>query len=90
MKFTYPLIAAVVLSVAGMTVHAEDAKATKAKPYPLKKCVVSDEELGGGDMKPYVWTYKGQEIKMCCKDCKKDFLKNPDKYMAKIAAAEKK
>jgi YHS domain-containing protein len=90
MKFTYSLIAAVVLSVAGMTVHADDAKATKAKPYPLKKCVVSDEELGGGDMKPYVWTYKGQEIKMCCKYCKKDFMKNPDKYMKKIAAAEKK
>jgi YHS domain-containing protein len=51
---------------------------------------VSDEDIGGGDMKPYVWVYKGQEIKMCCKDCKKDFMKDPDKYMKKIAAAEKK
>lgn len=90
MKFTYPLIAAVVLSVAGMTLHAEDAKSEKAKPYPLKKCIVSDEEIGGGDMKPYVFNYKGQEIKLCCKDCKKDFMKDPDKYMKKIAAAEKK
>jgi YHS domain-containing protein len=90
MKFTYSLITAVVLSVAGMTVHADDTKAAKAKPYPLKKCVVSDEAIGDGDMKPYVWVYKGQEIKMCCKDCKKDFMKDPDKYMKKIAAAEKK
>ncbi|MGZ5545062.1 MAG: hypothetical protein ACXWIU_10340, partial [Limisphaerales bacterium] len=59
-------------------------------PYPLKKCVVSDEDIGGGDMKPYVWVYKGQEVKMCCKDCKKDFMKDPDKYMKKIATAEKK
>jgi YHS domain-containing protein len=91
MKLIYPIVAAVVLSVAGMAVHAEDAKTDKkAKPYPLKKCVVSDEDIGGGDMKPYVWVYKGQEIKMCCKDCKKDFMKDPEKYMKKIAAAEKK
>jgi YHS domain-containing protein len=90
MRFTYTLVAAVALSIAGMTLHAEDAKADKkAKPYPLKKCVVSDEDIGGGDMKPYVWVYKGQEIKMCCKDCKKDFMKEPEKYMKKLANAQK-
>jgi hypothetical protein len=89
MKLIYPIFAAVALTVAGLNVHAEDAKAEKAKPYPLKKCVVSDEALGSGDMKPYVFNYKGQEIKLCCKDCKKDFTKNSDKYMKKIAEAEK-
>ena len=88
MKLIYPIVAAVVLSVAGMTLHAEDAKTDKkAKPYPLTKCVVSDEAIGGGDMKPYVWVYKGQEIKMCCKDCKKDFDKEPAKYLKKIEEA---
>jgi hypothetical protein len=63
--------------------------AEKAKPYPLKKCVVSDEDLGSmGD--PYVFTHKGQEVKLCCKGCLKDFNKNPDKFVKKMAAAEKK
>ncbi len=64
-----------------------DAKA-KAKPYPLKTCVVSDEKLGEMG-KPYVFTYEGQEIKLCCKDCLKKFKNDPKKYLAKIADAEK-
>jgi len=37
-----------------------------------------------------VFTYNNQEVKLCCKSCKKDFDKNPDKYIAKIRAADKK
>jgi hypothetical protein len=65
-------------------------KAVKAKPYLLKTCVVSDEALGGTMGEPYVFTYKGQEIKMCCKDCRKEFDKNPAKFMKKLEAAQKK
>jgi YHS domain-containing protein len=68
----------------------------KVKPYPLKTCVVSGEKLGEMG-KPVTLVYKGQEMKFCCKDCVKDFKKNPDKYIkklaeeqAKAAAAEKK
>jgi YHS domain-containing protein len=39
--------------------------------------------------KPYVFVYKGQEVKLCCKMCKADFDKNPDKYIAKIRKADK-
>lgn len=67
---------------------ATAAKAAKA--YPLKTCIVSDEKLGGDMGEPYVFTYKGQEIKMCCKDCRKDFDKNPTKYIKKLEAAAKK
>ena len=71
-------------------VEKEPAKNTvKAKPYLLKTCIVSNERLGEMGA-PYVFTYKGQEIKMCCKDCKKDFDKNPAKFIKKLAAAEKK
>jgi len=28
--------------------------------------------------------YKGQTIAFCCKDCVKDFKKDPDKYLAKM------
>ena len=58
----------------------------KAKPYPLDTCVVSGEKLGEmGDA--YVFTCEGQEVKMCCKNCFKDFNKDPDKYIKKINEA---
>ena len=38
--------------------------------------------------KPYVFTYEGQEVQLCCKDCKKDFDKDPAKYIKKIEAAK--
>jgi YHS domain-containing protein len=65
-------------------------KVQKAKPYPLKTCIVSGEKLGGDMGDPYVFTYQGQEFKLCCKDCKKDFDKEPAKFTKKLAAAEKK
>jgi YHS domain-containing protein len=64
-------------------------KDAKLKPYPLDKCVVSGEKLGEMG-KPVVYEYKGREIKFCCKDCIKDFKKNPDKYVKKIEEAEAK
>jgi|ERR1035437_3449313 YHS domain-containing protein len=67
--------------------HAGDAKS--AKPYTLKTCIVSDEKFGGDMDKPYVFVYQGQEIKLCCKDCKKKFDKEPAKYIKKLAEAQK-
>lgn len=69
--------------------HAEDKKETKAKPYKLDKCIVSDEKLGEMG-KPFVFTYEGQEIKLCCKSCQKDFKKDPAKYLKKLKEAEAK
>jgi hypothetical protein len=67
--------------------HATNAKVA-AKPYPLKTCIVSDEKLGEMG-KPYVFVHEGQEIKLCCKDCLKDFNKEPAKYIKKLAEAQK-
>ena len=67
--------------------HAEEKKEAKAKPYPLDKCAVTDESLGSMG-KPYVFTHEGQEVKLCCKSCLKDFNKDSKKYMKKIADAE--
>jgi len=61
----------------------------KLKPYTLKTCVVSGEKLGEMG-KPYVFDYKGREIKLCCKGCLKDFKKDPAKYIKKIEEAEAK
>jgi YHS domain-containing protein len=60
-----------------------------AKPYPLKTCPVSGEELGKMG-EPYRFSYKGQEIKLCCKSCEKEFNKEPDKYLKKLAAGAAK
>lgn len=60
----------------------------KAKPYPLDTCLVSGEKLGEMG-KAYEFDYKGQQIKLCCKDCLKDFNKDPQKYLKKLAAGNK-
>lgn len=70
--------------------NAAEKKAEKAKPYPLETCPVSDEKFGGDMGEPYVFVHEGQEIKLCCKPCLKDFNKNPGKYMKKITKAQKK
>lgn len=60
----------------------------KPKPDLLKICPVSGDKLGEMG-KPFVFVYKGQEVKLCCPECKKDFDKNPNKYMKLIRAADK-
>ncbi len=39
---------------------------------------------------PFVYNYKGREIKFCCKGCLKDFNKDPQKYIKLIDEAEAK
>jgi YHS domain-containing protein len=60
----------------------------KAKPDLLTTCPVSGEKLGEMG-KPFTFTYKNQEVKLCCKGCKKDFDKNPEKYLKFVRAADK-
>jgi YHS domain-containing protein len=79
------LIAA--FAAAPLAGFAAEKKDDKAKPYPLETCVVSGEKLGSGDMKAYTFVHEGQEVKLCCKSCLKDFKKEPAKYMKKIQEA---
>lgn len=55
-----------------------------AKPYPLTKCLVTDEGFNHG--KPYTFVHQGQEIKLCCEDCLADFKKDPAKYLSKLTS----
>ena len=82
---------AVATLLAGMIVAPFSTRAVekKAKPYPLKNCVVSDEKLGGEMGEPYVFVHEGQELKLCCKPCLKTFKKDPAKYLKKVEAAQK-
>jgi hypothetical protein len=52
--------------------------------YTLDVCVVSDNKLGSmGD--PITKVYGNQEIKFCCKPCIKEFEKEKDRYLKKLA-----
>ncbi len=57
--------------------------------YPLKKCVVSDEDLGSMG-KPVKVTHEGTDVYLCCKSCAKDFKKDPAKYVDMVKQAEAK
>jgi len=59
---------------AGCQSSKSSATTAGVKPYPSKKCIVSDEKLGGMG-EPIVKVYNGQEVKFCCKDCVKEFEK---------------
>ena len=58
-----------------------------AKPYPLKTCIVTGEKLGDHGQ-PYSFVYQGQQIKLCCEDCREDFNKEPAKYLQKLSAVK--
>jgi hypothetical protein len=68
----------------------------KAKAeYPLKTCAVSNEEIGGsmGEGIDYVYQQEGKPdrlVRFCCKDCRKDFDKDPAKYLKLIDEAAAK
>lgn len=66
------------LAALSATTHAAEVK-----PYPLKTCIVSGNELGSMG-KVITKTHGDQEIKFCCKPCIKKFDKEPAKYLSKL------
>lgn len=76
------------IATAGFTHAFEKSEAKsdkKAKPYPLKTCLISDEVLDSDPgMKSFAFVHEGQEIKLCCKNCQKDFKKDPTKFLKKM------
>jgi YHS domain-containing protein len=89
-KSPVTIITLVAICVGALAAFAADtaAPAKKLTPYPLTTCSVSGEKLGEMGA-PVVTNYLGQEIKFCCKDCVKDFDKDPAKYIKKIEAEAK-
>lgn len=64
------------------------AELGEAKPYPLDKCLVSDEKLGSMG-EPIVLVHEGQVVKFCCESCQPKFEKDPAKYLAKLSPEAK-
>ena len=83
LRFTFTALA-IVLTAA--VVRAVDKPA--AKPYPLTTCIVSGEKLDSMG-KPFVYDHEGREVRFCCKNCVKDFKKEPAKYLKQLDAGKK-
>jgi len=88
------LIAAQALSAC--TAETEPAPVTAPAPapaaageYPLATCPVSGEPLGSmGD--PVKVSFEGVEVRLCCKNCVKEFDRDPKKFADMVVAARKK
>ena len=84
----------------GQLIPAKDAPADwlakERENYPLDSCVVSEDAFKGSDMGgPIDFVYKQEGkpdrlVRFCCKDCIKDFKKDPNKYLGEIDAAAAK
>lgn len=78
------IITAALMALTFITISsATPAHAADVKPYPLKTCIVSGNELGSMG-KVITKTHGDQEIKFCCKPCIKKFDKEPAKYLSKL------
>jgi hypothetical protein len=77
------LLVALTLTTGLTALKAADAP--PAKPYPLTTCFISGEKLGEMG-KPVDFVYEGQEIKLCCGSCRKEFDKDPTAGMKKFQA----
>jgi len=82
-------ILALSLLLGASSLIAEKPAAPKPYPPSLTTCVVSGDKLGEMG-KPYTFVKDGQEVKLCCKDCLKDFNKDPQKYLKMIQEKSKK
>ncbi len=75
--------------------HKKDKERSKdsaqaAADYPVDYCVVSGDKLEDGDMgAPINHTYKQEGkpdrlVRLCCKDCVREFNKDPEKFLKMI------
>ncbi len=74
------IILAVILTISIIAVslnsRADNSTNAPAKPYPLNTCLVCGMKFGSMG-EPYVFVYKGQEIKVCDKSEKADIRQRP-------------
>lgn len=85
MKLTLALLSSLLLGAGILSAADAGVPAT----YPLKKCVVSNEDLGTMGKAVKV-THEGTDVYLCCKSCTKKFTAEAAKFTAMVKAAEKK
>ncbi|OGX11806.1 MAG: hypothetical protein A2351_07200 [Omnitrophica bacterium RIFOXYB12_FULL_50_7] len=87
MKKMIVLFVVLALMVPGVASPAFAAKKADAGIVNVgnKMCPVTGDPVSGKDFV----VYKGKRYDLCCPMCKKSFLKNPGKYIARMEAKEK-
>lgn len=70
--------------------HVKGGTAGVPKDYPLKTCPVSKDKLGEHGKVVKATAPDGTDVYLCCKDCMKDFKKDPAKYAKMVKDAAKK
>jgi len=55
--------------------------------YPLDACPISKEKLGGKMGAPVNFVHEGHLVRFCCKDCVKEFQKEPAAILKQIDEA---
>lgn len=73
-------------SAAGMKKIDDALIAAQKASYPMAECVISGEALGDGSAD---FLYGTRLVRFCCKDCIKEFQKDPSAHLAKLDAAAK-
>jgi YHS domain-containing protein len=68
----------------GKTAKAADAKTSAA--YPLDACPVTGQKLGKMG-EPFIYNYKGREVRFCCQGCVKSFEKDSAKFLKQMDEA---
>ena len=89
MKYIKLSSLAIAFAIIG-SVSVVHADSSIPKTYPLSKCPVSDEKLGEHGKSVKVTAPDGTDVYLCCKDCVKDFKKDPTKYAKMVKDAEAK
>jgi len=78
---------------AAASLDEKNALDTARANYPMMTCVVPGDELEGGEMGvpfEYIHKEKGKAdrlVRLCCKNCVRNFKKDPARYLARIDAA---
>ncbi len=77
------LLSMAAVALAGSVLPSVAAGKEKTKAYPLKTCIVTDNELGSMGS-PITKVHEGQTVKFCCKPCVKEFGADPAKFLPKL------
>lgn len=55
--------------------------------FPSEVCLVSGDKFGGDMGDPVDYVFGNRYMKLCCKGCAKDLMKDPAKFLPKMDAA---
>ena len=81
--------AAIAFQQAAEKSSPQDAQviAQQLPSYPLDKCLVSGEELGGSMGDPVNFVHEGRLVRFCCEKCITEFKKDPAAVLKQIDEA---